>query len=151
MRCFESLLLLSWSEDRKSEPSTLALFLVFASCLGTRSLAMPPVAGTRSRGHNFAFLFALMLFFFLVFLFVVVFVLLPVASGSWAGGSLLLRLCLRIVFILLPVASDLWARGSLLPRLWLRAASCLLPARGPGMLGTRGCLCRKTWGYLFEP
>ena len=143
MRCFESLLLLSWSEDRKSEPSTLALFLVFASCLGTRSLAMPPVAGTRSRGQGFAFLFVLMLFFLFDFLFVVVFVLLPVASGSWAGGSLLLRLWLRIVFILL---RRLRAGGSLLPRLGLPAASCLLPARGPGMLGPRGCLCRKTGG-----
>ena len=120
------------------------------------SLAVPPVAGTWSRGHIFAFLFALMFFFFFfVFLFVLVFDVLPVASGSW----LLLRLWLRIVFILLPVASGLWAPwagggggGSLLPVLWLPAASCLLPARGPGgMLGTRGCLCRKTWGYLFEP
>ena len=64
---------------------------------------MPPVAGTLSAGHSFAFLFALLLFLF-PFLFVVVFVLLPVASGLWAGGSLLLRLWLRIV-ILLPVAS----------------------------------------------
>ena len=89
------------------------------------------------------------MFFFFVFLFVLVFDVLPVASGSW----LLLRLWLRIVFILLPVASGLWAPwagggggGSLLPVLWLPAASCLLLARGAGMLGTRGCLCRKTWG-----
>ena len=103
---------------------------------------MPPVAGTRSAGHSFAFLFALLLFLF-PFLFVVVFVLLPVASGLWAGGSLLLRLWLRIV-ILLPVASGGGGAG-LLPRLWLRAGSCLLlPPRG--MLGTRGCLCRKNLG-----
>ena len=102
------------------------------------------MAGTWSRGHIFAFLFALGFFFF-VFLFVLVFDVLPVASGSW----LLLRLWLRIVFILLPLASGLWAPwagggggASLLPVLWLwlPAASCLLPARGgPGMLGTRGC------------
>ena len=116
--------------------SAIALFLLFASCLGTRSLAMPPVPGTLS-GRGWAFLFALctstsesaacffsVFFFFFVFLFVIVFVLLPVASGSWAGGSLL-------------------------SRLWLPMASCiLLDLRLPSldMLGTRGCPSPKTWG-----
>ena len=134
LHLFESLVLLSWSEDGESGTSTIALFLIFA----TEPLAMPPVAGTRSGGRGWAFLCAARFaaaFFFSAFLFVIVSVLLPVSSGSWAGGSLLPLLWLPVAGGALDGDAD-----SDLNRQYVDAP-----------LGMPGCLCRKAWGQNFEP
>ena len=97
---------------------------------------MPPVAGTRSGGRGWAFLCAARFaaaFFFSAFLFVIVSVLLPVASGSWAGGLLL-------PLLWLPMAGGALDGDADLSRQYVDVP-----------LGMPGCLCRKAWGQNFEP